>query len=281
MKIAFKTHSQNPNNTTTMSQYPWVSETISPEKESAYAAQGYYVFDPMDYDQYLIDHAGEASTWETVRYDSTLRIRDLLHPEFVNYHPSKIDFTMHLLPNTLLVKKITMAKNGRPVVAKYYHPTTGEIVCEIKYEFIDNGSRFMIDRKEKLGYYQNNGLVPAYYTIHHRSYDFNILNEATESLAERVEARGNIIQEVKIVCHSFMVGMYMAQGQNVTQASTSAITLGQTFFNAFRLDIADFIEVASDKFKINIAADTTFTWIDGNIAPGVTLRQYIVDRVTY
>lgn len=280
MKVAFKQHRQNPNNQTTMANYPWIAEVIEDDREQEFSDQGFIVMYEVDYPAYVALHENEIVAWEREKTAKVLRIRELVHPDFKNYHPSKIDFTIHLNPNVLLKKKVTMAKNGRPTFAKYYN-TDDKLVCEIRCDFIDNGSKFMIDRKEWLGYYQNDDTCPEYYLIHHRTYDFTNINEATESLQERVTARSNIIQEIKIVSQSFMVGMYMAQGQSVTTASLSSIVLGKTFFNAFRFEISDFIEIASNDFKNNIANTVDFPWLDGKINATTTLRQYIVDRLMY
>jgi len=253
-------------------------ELINAESSEAdLIARGFEILTLAQYQEYISNqNAIQDSSAAT-----ELRILELVHPNFIDNDPSKIDFTIHLLPNVILTKKITMAKNGRPIVAKYYHPLKNTLVAEIQYVFTDNASKFMIERKEILGYYQNNNICSEYYVIHKRNYDFNIINEATDSLNERIQARQSIFQEIKITIYGFLVQYFMSQGQSFYDANINALLIGKNFFNTFRPDIADFIEVASGDFKNNVLSDINYSWLNENIAPLVSVRFYIADRLTY
>ena len=134
---------------------------------------------------------------------SPLRIGEHIHSDFITHNISKIDFTMHLKDGVLLIKKVDMLANGRPSVAKYYWPSVSDnnLMCAIDFEFTDNAMKFMIDRKEKLKYYRQDGSFEGPFTIHQRSYDFTNIKEATESIQERTQARKNIIDENKASDH--------------------------------------------------------------------------------
>lgn len=281
MRIAFKKYSQNPQNDTGMSNYPWVSAEIEDDEEGHYLESNWAVMSRDAYNEYMSRHSNEIVTYNTHLNNTQLRIFDLVHNDFRFNDPSKIDFTIHLKNGVLLKKETEMIKNGRPLIARYYHPTTNDMVAEIKFVFIDNAYKFMAQREEWLGYYNHAGIITEYYLIHKRTYDFTKLDQATESMQERVTARNTIIQGLKIVINSFLVQYHVAQGNSVSTSAAKAIVTGGTFFNNYRNNISDFIEVASGSFKTNVLADTTFPWLDNPIAPGVSVRAYIVDRITY
>lgn len=287
MKIAFKIHSQNPNNQTVMNMYPWLQDNIQDHQSDEYIRDGWQVLDEVEYEKYKELYKEELDRYEQSRQDTFLRVRKYLHSDFFYFHPSKIDFTIHLKQNILLRKEVEMYKSGRPKVAKYYSPDTNELVCEIKFEFVNNSSGFMISRKELLGYYQNDGTCTEYYTIHHRTYDFNNINQATESMNERVSARSNIIQEIKIVINSSLIKWLIDYGDAPSVAMNKSLVIGKDFFAEYRFEISDFIEVASPGFKQKIllqdkdVENPKYPWLEKLLAPNVTLRNWIYDRLTY
>lgn len=285
MLIAFKTHSANPKKmSAVLDRMPWQVENISEEIAESYRNTGWSVMTQTDYDNYVLNCASEQEAYEQELVNSKLKVFDFLQAEFKHYHPSKIDFTMHLKTNVLLEKKVIMLSNGRPFVAKYYYPdSTNEdnLIAEIKFEFIDNSSKFMVERKEWLGYYLGDGTIPEYYLIHHRKYNFNVVKEAAESLQERVDARSNIIQEVKIVSHNAILKDYLMKGKTMTEANFLAIQDGGTFFNEFRQQISNFIEVADPSFKNAVYSDTKYSLLNLYAATNVTVRQYVYSRLNY
>lgn len=283
--IAFKTHASNPNKKyISLNYYPWVMENISLDQADFYASQGWSVVTEADYEIYINNYQSELDAYQIELSNEKLKIMQYVDPSFRNFDPSKIDFTMHLKKGILLEKKVDMLSNGRPGVAKYYYPDSSvntNLVAEIKFEFIDNSSKFMIERKEWLGYYLGDQTVPEYYLIHHRKYNFSVVKEAAESLQERVNARSNIVQEVKIVAHSCIVGSYMMQGKSSVEANGLAILDGGLFFNQYRTHVSNFIEVADPSFKNSILSDSTNSFLNFYVAPNVTARQYIYSRLNY
>lgn len=215
-----------------------------------------------------------------------LRVSALLHDNFIGLAPSKIDFTIHLKENITLIKKVEMLANGRPLVAKYYWPSVAEdnLICEIDYEFTDNAMKFMVDRKEKLKYYREDGSFAGPFTIHHRIYDFNKLKEATESIQERVQARRNIIDEIKVFLNGFIVQKSMLEGMNQGQANVEAMTLGGGFMQAHQAKINAWVETAAGDLKPylqNANNDTQEPFLDWYIQAGVRVRDYFLNRITY
>ena len=148
-------------------------------------------------------------------------------------------------------------------------------------EFIDNSSKFMIERKELLGYYNGDNTVSEHYLIHHRKYNFNIVKEAAESLQERVDARSNIIQEVKIFVHNGILMDYIKKGKTIAEANLLAIQDGGAFFNQYRTQLSNFIEVADPSLKNIVISDTSHAFLNLYIAENVTARQYFYSRLNY
>lgn len=218
--------------------------------------------------------------------ESPLRVSPHIHKDFVSRDISKVDFTMHLTEGVLLIKKVDMLTNGRPSIARYYWPYVSEenLICSIDYEFTDNAMKFMVDRKEKLKYYREDGTFAGPFTIHHRTYDFNNLKEATESIQERVQARRNIIDEVKVFLNGFIVQKSMLEGQNQGQANVTAMTLGGGFMQTHQAKINAWIETAAGDLKPylqNTNNDTQEPFLDWYIQAGVRVRDYFLNRITY
>jgi hypothetical protein len=216
----------------------------------------------------------------------TLKVKSLIHPNFLNLDISKVDFTVHLKENITLIKKVDMLQNGRPSVAKYYYPTVSaeNLICSIDFVFIDNPLKFMVERTESLKYYKNNGDFVGPYLIHKRTYDFNNLKEATESIQERSTARRNIIDEVKVFLNGFIVNKSIAEGMSLSAASVNAMVLGGGFMQLHQNKINAWIETASGDLKpylLNANNETQEAFLDWNIQAGVRVRDYFIQRISY
>jgi len=290
MKKAFKTYDHAPANQTPRGiplDWPWLVQDIDDHDEASFADAGFIVLWPEEYDDYKFQRQESydfwAATYNAEIQAQGLRVSDLLDESFKTLHPSKIDFTMHLKPNIALLKKVTMLANGRPSVAKYYFASIApdNLICEIAFEFDTNSLGFMTARREKLAYYRNDGTRGDQYLIHERHYDFGISFEACESLQERVQARTNIFQEIKMVVNGFLIQYFVAQGNGLATASGLALAQGKALTTKYRFDIDDFVQLATPDFKNNVLADTEFAWLDANIAAGVTVRQYIAGKLSY
>lgn len=215
-----------------------------------------------------------------------LRVSALLHDNFKSNSPSKIDFTLHLMDNVLLIKKVDMAKNGRPVQAKYYSPTISpsNLIATIDYGFVDNAMKFMIERTESLKYYRNDGEAVGPFLIHKRTYDFANIREATESIQERSTARRNIIDEIKVFLNGFIVAKTMAQGADIVTANITAMSLGGAFMSTHNVKINAFVETAANDLKtylINASGANQEPFLEWHVSTGVRVRDYFVDRISY
>lgn len=214
------------------------------------------------------------------------KVTDLIHHNFVGLDISKVDFTIHLKENTVLIKKVDMLPNGRPIVAKYYYPTVApeNLICSIDFEFVDNSMKFMVERREFLKYYKTDGTFSGPFLIHKRIYDFVNLKEATESIQERSQARRNIIDEVKVFLNGFIVQKSMMEGQSATDANITAMVIGGTFMQLHKAKLDAWIETAAGDLKpylLNANADTQEPFLDWLVQPNVKVRDYFLNRISY
>lgn len=215
-----------------------------------------------------------------------LRVKYLIHPDFRNLSPAKIDFTLHLNENITLIKKITMSPNGRPVRASYYYPSVADmnLICFIDYKFIDNNIGFMIQRSEELSYLKVNGESVGPFIIHKRQFDFANIIEATVSIKERSDARRNIIDEIKVFLNGVIINVGLASGLTQTQANINAINIGGKFIRIHNDLIQAFIETASFELRTYLqTAEATGdeAFLDFLVAPNVRVRDYFINRISY
>lgn len=214
------------------------------------------------------------------------KVTDLIHPNFSGLHISKVDFTIHLKENIVLLKKVEMLPNGRPVVARYYYPTVApeNLICTIEFEFVDNSMKFMIERKEYLKYYKEDGTTSDAFLIHKRLYDFTNLKEATESIQERSQARRNIIDEVKVFLNGFIVQKSMMEGKSIAESNMIAMSLGGGFMQNHQNKINAWVETASGDLKpylLNSSNETQEDFLNWYVQAGVRVRDYFLSRISY
>jgi len=223
---------------------------------------------------------------ETPMPEKELKIFEHIHENFDHLKASKIDFTIHLKTNVVLIKKTEMNAKGRPVAARYYYPSVSpeNLMAQIDFEFTDNAMGFMIDRKEKLKYYKQDGTFEGPFVISHRTYDFANLTEATYSIQERTQARKTIMDEVKVFLNGVIVQYYLAQGLTQSQANVQAMTIGGHFIMSHADIITAFIDTASTSLRSYVAsaeATGNEAFLAIPIGTGVTVRDYWVARLTY
>lgn len=204
-----------------------------------------------------------------------LRVADLVAPQFANYHPAQIDFRRHLLPGIVLMKNVIMAPNGRPEVAQYFYG--GKIICEIKFVFTTNAMNFMTKREEKLGYYTLGGSVPEYYVISSQDYDLNNPYYMAEAVNERFQARTLIFNQIKAVCNGVLYTIFTSQGKTYPEI----LDIASLFWKEFNDEVNDWLNTGSSALKNALLTDTVFTFFDNELAAGVTIRQYIINKISY
>lgn len=271
--------------------WPWKQLSITENQKEEYLSHGWTIFTPEEYRQYLDDRQPKFDLWwanrEAARYQSRLRVLDLVQDAFSNYHPAKIDFTIHLKPNVVLNKMVKMLKNGRPEKAEYFYGS--EKICEIKFEFVVNEQNFVTERKELLGYVQGDGDVPAYYLIRHKIYDMSNFADKAEVVEERSYARQYIMKEIKSVIND-VLGLYyiVMAAPEVRKTPQELWTMAGNFWTLYSSAIDSWYNTATWELKHMIETDTSVEFLNLIVPPQIsqdaepkTVRQYIIDRITY
>lgn len=296
MFYAVKFFSQSPDNEPFKLEgvpldWPWHQHQIKETQVEQYQQSGWTVFTPDEYRQYLEDRQPKFDLWwsnrEAAANETRLRVLSLVEEKFSNYHPSKIDFTIHLKPNVVLNKKVTMLRNGRPEKAEYFY--LGEKICEIKFEFEVNAFNFMIRRSEKLAYVQGNGELGPFYLIKDKTFDMANFADKSEVVEERVDGRQYIMKEIKSVLND-VLGLYYIMLPPPEQKKTpeQLWQMAGEFWLNYSSDIDSWFNTATGDFKTKVSEDTQFAFLNlivpvqiSQEAEAKTVRQYIIDRLTY
>lgn len=211
-----------------------------------------------------------------------LEIEPILEERFKKRHFNAVDFKRHLKPPNALNKKTEMETDGRPKKAKYYRRNEDEtetLVATIDYLFsLDSNTGLVKRRTEQLKYKKKNGNYTPAATIKDKFYDLTDMNELSVVIEERRQGRKFLTSEIKAM---LLTVLSLA---NPTFSTAQVVGIGKVFFTEFKQVIDDFEQMGDESFKddvaaINIAND--YTWLAIEIGPGVSLQDYIVDKLTY
>jgi hypothetical protein len=280
--IAFKTYKDCPNNIRPSSipeSWVWTQVEIPDNQQEVFEQAGFTVFSFEDFNAYKAQHEDEYFAWansfDMNRKGQELRVLDYVQDSFLNLHPSKIDFRRNLKENIYLQKNILMLPNGRPQKALYSY--NDELIAEIEFTFEVNDFNFMTRRIEKLAYYKRNDTTTEQWVIADDLYDVANPYHLREMMKERSEARSMIFEEIKAFLNGVFAAYYIPQGKSYAEI----LVIAGDLWNKFSTDIDSWINVGSPKFSANIAADEDFDVLDFQIAAGVTLRAWILNKVSY
>ena len=206
-----------------------------------------------------------------------LKVLDLVHDDFKNLHPSKIDFTKHLKEGVYLEKRdVTMMKNGRPIKAIYYWEE--KKVAEIIFTFEADAQNFMTRRTEALGYYSQDGDMHDHWVISDERYARAVPYQHQKRLSERVEARKWIIESMMADIDT----LTFSAGQSNPAAATYLSAAINQIMVDYSAQIDTFVKTGGTFFRAAILADTTHAILNTVVAPpNITMRMYIADKLTY
>ena len=205
-----------------------------------------------------------------------LRIWDLVSFEYRMYSPAKLDFTTHLKTGLNLEKRdVFMTKNGRPMRVVYYYQNTK--IAEITFVFEADGLNFMTRKVVSLGYYSIDDMVHDKYVIEDRSYSGLVPYQHQKQMEERTEGRQYIIDSLRADIDRMLT---TAMTQNPT-ASASLSAMINAFWVEYNPHLAAFINAGGTYLRSKFQNDTTYPFLNSYVAPGVTVRMYIMDKLTY
>lgn len=205
------------------------------------------------------------------------KISAYVEPYWEDLPIHSLDFARHLKPDVALDKKTVKGDNGRPIRADYYCPS-GVKMCEIYWDFTSNTDNIITEKLVYLRYVKNDDTFSDPILIKKKTYNLADLNDGELAFAERIEARDAIFRSLK----AFASGVVM-QAFQVNQAA--AIDMAKPFFDEYDLAIRDFVELGHPEWKDSLTAldltTTPYTFLAIPITSGVTLRDYIVTRLSY
>ena len=193
-----------------------------------------------------------------------------------------IDFTLHLKPEYALNKKLTRSPNGRPLEALYMHE--GTIMAKITWNFEVDDNNFLTKREEFLQYSKIEGGFSEPILIKTKEYD--ILTNPVDAelvIAERETARKSIVNSINIIVSGILV-------QALSQTIPQVTALTRNYMNSTKVEREAFIEVGDETWRnhllgetlnINPAQNPDKWWLAIEFMEGVTIRDYIVSRLTY
>ena len=203
-------------------------------------------------------------------------VTELVDDQYNALPLQKIDFTLHLKPEIILTKSLVKAPNGRPSKAEYFYE--GSKICEITWTFYDVPGGLFYKKEVYLSYVDSKGGLMTPFLIKRKEIDFTVANQLAESIQERVDARGAIVDEIKAVCSG---SLQVALSLNLEQV----VNLIQPFWNSYETQRKNFIELASRDWMNLIAGLSTtgeYSWLATPVdANGTTCQQYMLYRLGY
>ena len=172
-------------------------------------------------------------------------------------------------------REVSIAKNGRPVSSTYYFGN--DKVARISFVFESDYLGFMTRRIEKLGYYSIDDQIHEEYIISDEKFARAITYQHQKRLQERVTARRWIVNSFMADIDAYTTAMIEAHPQAAGQASAA--------INQILVDYVPrmeaFVNSGGTFLRDAIASDTTHPFLNAVLAPGLTVRAYIVDKLTY
>lgn len=211
-----------------------------------------------------------------IEQENTLKISSIVDSRFAELPASKIDFRRHLQDGVYLNKRVTMSKNGRPVDCIYHY--NGTDYAKVRFEFTTNSFNLLTNKKTYLGYYNALGTITQEYLLTDESTNLSELYGLQKAVTERYKARQYIFDEIKSFVNAVILQVYTATGRTYQEVLTD----GSIFWKEYSSTIDSWCHIGDSQIIINkIIADATTAFLDIEFTPGVTLRAWIVDRLTY
>lgn len=212
------------------------------------------------------------------------RIYDLVDPRFQELPQHLIDFRRHLKEGITLEKDVTFAKNKRPLIASYtYNDGVNPplLVARLRWIFEDDTVGLMKRRTEEICYRkrgETEEFGPYFVKLDQRWDILNSEYHRQQVLQERVRARQAILEDVKLVVMQTLLAFFP------TKEIQEIYDEGGAFWSEHSNTLDAFVQVSSQRFRdvdLPATSNVTYPWLEAEVAPGVTLRAWIIDRLTY
>lgn len=208
-------------------------------------------------------------------------VKNVVDEDYSDKEVNVLDFKINLRSDIALDKHVVRRQSDyRPEYAYYYLVENDQIVnyARRRFEFTIEASGLMSRRTEHLCYYLLDGNPGTEFKISDKSFDHTDVDELAEAIFEQTRLRTDIMNHLK--------GMIMGVVQQMNPTFTVPDIIGATlpFFNEYATERVDYIEIGSNLYANSVAAidlsATAHTFLAAPIAPGLTLRNYIVSRTS-
>lgn len=199
-------------------------------------------------------------------------------PYYINQPFNLFDFKNMLLRECATSKKTYKLANGRPQKAEYY--IDGILVAVIYWTFTTTASNVVTNKKLELVYIRPDNSESDKILIKNKDFDptDQSIDDGALVMKERVDARNNILEGIK----ANLAGIIMA-GLGKTMAETVVVI--RPFWDEYSSQRSDFIELGAENWRTEMAAldlgVTAHTWLGIELAPTYTVRDFIVEKLTY
>ena len=187
--------------------------------------------------------------------------------------PLAIDY--RVAPNPRLHRKQTFSK-GVLVRVTYYAEATvqpdgtvayNDPVVEEVYDYVRDAANFALERTLTITWFRADG------TPHPTTKKLRKVYDRQASLREGKRRRRNVVDSLQGMVARLLVGS-AAPGQE-----QAALDQGRAFMGQYQKEIVNFVEAGLPDLANAVAVDTT-AFLDVEIAPGVTVRDNILDELS-
>lgn len=206
-----------------------------------------------------------------------LRITSTIDDNFINLPADKIDFRRHLKQGIYLNKIVTMLKNGRPNYCIY---EANEVeYARIRFEFVTNVFNLVENKKSYLGFFDSNGNISQEYLLTDEINDLGTIYGLQKAVKERYKAREYIFDEIKSYINAVILQVYTQQGKTYEEVLTD----GGNFWRDYSPEISSWCHIGgASTITDKLNAETNYDFLDlPSGHQSMTIRQWIIDRITY
>lgn len=201
------------------------------------------------------------------------RVIDIVDGQYDDYPVNLLDFKVHLRPDIALDKSLVRRQSDyRPEFAYYSHD--GVQYARRRFDFTLAPTGLMVTRDEYLAYYKTDGSLGTEFKIKTTTYDHTNIDDLGLAIEEQTKLRTDIVNHIK----SMILGV--VQTMNPTYNIHQIIAATLPFFNELTTERLDYVEIGSQDYAQAVAAvdlaTTPHTYLAAPVAPGVTLKDYII-----
>lgn len=200
------------------------------------------------------------------------KIKNIVSPLFDDTPVNLLDFTLHLQPHIALDKRLTRDSSFRPEYAFYNYNGENYARRRFRFDFATNG--LIMRRREYLCYYHLDGSEGEEFLIKDRTFNHGDAEQFQQALAEQINLRKDIVAHIKTVISQVVAAA------NPMYSLAEIIIVTDPFFQELTSERIAFVEIGSHDYSNKVKeidlSSTPHSYLAAEVAPGVSLRDYIV-----